>query len=65
MTSAGSVEVRPNVLSSGHCSRVGGQRQAHRNGHWVADAVPVAILPPRCRNSPRVAEVLPLLCLHG
>jgi hypothetical protein len=24
-----------------------------------------AILPPWCRKSPKIAEVLPLLCLHG
>jgi hypothetical protein len=41
------------------------QRQARRWGEWRASAVLLAILPPWCRKSPKVSEVLPLLYLHG
>jgi len=42
-----------------------GQRQAHRSGHWERKRFASAILPAWARKSPRVAEVLPLLYLHG
>ena len=41
------------------------QRQAHRRGSGERQRFASAILPAWSRKSPRVAEVLPLLYLHG
>ena len=39
------------------------RRRGPVTGHKASFAS--AILPPRCRKSPKVSEVLPLLYLHG
>ncbi|MCK9928899.1 IS256 family transposase, partial [Frankia sp. Mgl5] len=55
MTAAGAVEVRAPRVNDRRVDPVSGQRARFSS----------AILPPWCRRSPRVAEVLPLLYLHG
>jgi putative transposase len=55
MTSAGAVQVAAPRVNDKRTDAATGQRQRFRS----------AILPPWCRKSPRVAEVLPLLYLHG
>ena len=54
-TAAGAVEVRAPRVDDRRLEEGSGQRRAFRS----------AILPPWCRRSPKVAEVLPLLYLHG
>jgi transposase-like protein len=54
-TSAGSVEVRAPRVNDKRTDEASGER--HRFSS--------AILPPWCRKSPKIAEVLPLLYLHG
>ena len=55
MTAAGAVEVSAPRVDDRRVDEVTGQRRRFRS----------SILPPWCRRSPRVAEVLPLLYLHG
>jgi transposase-like protein len=55
MTSAGAVEVQAPRVNDKRVDPATGERQRFRS----------VILPPWCRKSPRVAEVLPLLYLHG
>ena len=55
MTAAGAVEVRAPRVNDKRVDMESGQRQRFRS----------VILPPWCRKSPKVAEVLPLLYLHG
>lgn len=55
MTSAGAVQVAAPRVNDKRTDAATGERQRFRS----------AILPPWCRKSPRVAEVLPLLYLHG
>ncbi|MFJ8691282.1 IS256 family transposase [Micromonospora wenchangensis] len=55
MTGAGPVEVVAPRVNDKRSDPVTGQRKRFRS----------AILPPWCRKSPKVAEVLPLLYLHG
>jgi putative transposase len=55
MTSAGAVEVKAPRVNDKRVEETTGQRQRFRS----------QILPPWCRRSPRMAEVLPLLYLHG
>ena len=55
MTAAGAVEVRAPRVNDRRIDVDSGQRQRFRS----------VILPPWCRKSPKVAEVLPLLYLHG
>ncbi|MBO4206296.1 IS256 family transposase [Micromonospora echinofusca] len=55
ITSAGAVEVRAPRVNDKRTDAVTGQRRRFRS----------AILPPWCRKSPKIAEVLPLLYLHG
>jgi putative transposase len=55
MTGAGPVEVIAPRVNDKRSDPVTGERKRFRS----------AILPPWCRKSPRVAEVLPLLYLHG
>ncbi len=55
MTSAGAVEVAAPRVNDKRVDPVTGER--HRFSS--------AILPPWCRKSPKIAEVLPLLYLHG
>jgi putative transposase len=54
-TSAGAVEVRAPRVNDKRTDEASGERQRFTS----------AILPPWCRKSPKVAEVLPLLYLHG
>jgi len=54
-TSAGSVEVRAPRVNDKRVNETTGERR------WFSSA----ILPPWCRKSPKIAEVLPLLYLHG
>ena len=54
-TGAGPVEVRAPRINDRRTDAATGQRRRFRS----------AILPPWCRKSPKVAEVLPLLYLHG
>ncbi|MDH6704141.1 transposase-like protein [Kitasatospora sp. MAA19] len=54
-TSAGSVEVRAPRVNDKRVDETTGERRRFSS----------AILPPWCRKSPKVAEVLPLLYLHG
>ena len=54
-TGAGPVEVRAPRVDDGRLDEATGQRSRFRS----------AILPPYVRRSPKVAEVLPLLYLHG
>ena len=49
----------------GRGDRAAGQRQAHRPGDRRAERFSSAILPPWCRKTPKITEVLPLLYLHG
>ena len=55
MTAAGAVEVRAPRVNDKRIDAESGQRRRFRS----------VILPPWCRTSPKVAEVLPLLYLHG
>jgi len=55
MTAAGAVEVRAPRVNDKRIDVESGQRKRFRS----------VILPPWCRKSPKVAEVLPLLYLHG
>jgi putative transposase len=55
MTAAGGVQVRTPRVDDRRTDLVTGQRIRFRS----------VILPPWCRKSPKVAEVLPLLYLHG
>ena len=55
LTAAGGVQVRTPRVDDRRIDRVTGQRIRFRS----------VILPPWCRKSPKVAEVLPLLYLHG
>jgi transposase-like protein len=55
MTAAGSVEVIAPRVNDKRVDEVTGERRRFAS----------AILPPWCRKSPKVAEVLPLLYLHG
>ncbi|WP_433894229.1 IS256 family transposase [Streptomyces sp. CA-111067] len=54
-TSAGSVEVRAPRVNNKRVDETTGERRRFSS----------AILPPGCRKSPKIAEVLPLLYLHG
>jgi putative transposase len=54
-TSAGSVEVRAPRVNDKRVDEATGERRRFSS----------AILPPWCRKSPKIAEVLPLLYLHG
>jgi putative transposase len=55
MTAAGAVEVRAPRVNDKRVDAQTGERKRFRS----------VILPPWCRKSPKVAEVLPLLYLHG
>jgi putative transposase len=55
LTAAGAVQVRAPRVDDRRVDPVTGQRARFRS----------VILPPWCRKSPKVAEVLPLLYLHG
>jgi putative transposase len=55
MTGAGPIEVSAPRVNDKRTDPVTGERKRFRS----------AILPPWCRKSPKVAEVLPLLYLHG
>ncbi|MFB6393794.1 IS256 family transposase [Polymorphospora lycopeni] len=55
VTGAGAIEVVAPRVNDKRVDPVTGQRRRFRS----------AILPPWCRKSPKVAEVLPLLYLHG
>jgi transposase-like protein len=55
MTSAGAVEIQARRVNDKRVDPATGERQRFRS----------VIVPPWCRKSPRVAEVLPLLYLHG
>jgi transposase-like protein len=55
MTSAGAVEVAAPRVNDKRTDPATGERKRFRS----------VILPPWCRRSPRIAEVLPLLYLHG
>jgi putative transposase len=55
LTAAGGVQVRTPRVDDRRTDLVTGQRIRFRS----------MILPPWCRKSPKVAEVLPLLYLHG
>jgi putative transposase len=55
MTAAGAVEVRAPRVNDRRVDEVTGERQRFRS----------ALLPPWCRKSPKITEVLPLLYLHG
>jgi putative transposase len=55
MTAAGTMQVRTPRVDDRRTDLVTGQRMRFR----------LVILPPWCRKSPKVAEVLPLLYLHG
>ncbi|GLL07239.1 IS256 family transposase [Dactylosporangium matsuzakiense] len=55
MTSAGAIEVVAPRVNDKRVELATGQRKRFRS----------AILPPWCRKSPKIAEVLPLLYLHG
>ena len=55
MTVAGAVEVRARRVNDKRVDAQTGERKRFRS----------VILPPWCRKSPKVAEVLPLLYLHG
>jgi transposase-like protein len=55
LTSAGAVEVRAPRVNDKRTALVTGERKRFSS----------AILPPWCRKSPRITEVLPLLYLHG
>src|SRR5512146_2790491 len=54
-TVAGAVEVRAPQVHDRRVDEASGQRRRFRS----------SLLPPWCRRSPKVAEVLPLLYLHG
>ena len=54
-TVAGAVEVRAPRVADRRVDEASGERRRFRS----------ALLPPWCRRSPKVAEVLPLLYLHG
>lgn len=54
-TAAGSVEVRAPRVNDKRVDATSGERKRFSSG----------ILPPWCRRSPKIAEVLPLLYLHG
>jgi putative transposase len=54
-TAAGAVEVRAPRVEDRRVDEATGERKRFRS----------AILPPWCRKSPKVTEVLPLLYLHG
>ena len=70
-SSAGGPQRLPPRAGGGHGGGCGagagaaGQRQAHRRGDRGAQRFSSAILPAWARKSPQVAEVLPLLYLHG
>jgi hypothetical protein len=55
MTAAGAVEVTAPRVNDRRVDPDTGERKRFAS----------AILPPWCRRSPTIAEVLPLLCLHG
>ena len=55
MTSAGAIDVTAPRVNDKRIDEQTGERQRFASG----------ILPPWCRRSPRIAEVLPLLYLHG
>jgi len=55
LTAAGAVQVRTPRVDDRRSDLVSGERSRFRS----------VILPPWCRKSPKVAEVLPLLYLHG
>ena len=55
MTAAGAIEVRAPRVNDKRVDEATGERKRFQS----------QILPPWCRRSPRVAEVLPLLYLHG
>jgi putative transposase len=55
MTAAGAIQVRAPRVHDRRVDPLTGQRSRFRS----------VILPPWCRKSPKVAEVLPLLYLHG
>jgi transposase-like protein len=55
MTAAGAVQVRAPRVNDKRIDPVTGDRKRFRS----------VVLPPWCRKSPKVAEVLPLLYLHG
>lgn len=54
-TAAGAVEVKAPRVNDRPVDEATGERKRF----------PSAILPPWCRKSPKISEVLPLLCLHG
>lgn len=54
-TAAGPVEVRAPRVNDRRVDEASGERQRFSS----------KILPPWCRKSPKISEVLPLLCLHG
>ena len=54
-TAAGAVEVRAPRVNDRRVDEVTGERRRFSS----------AILPPWCRKSPKIGEVLPLLYLHG
>src|SRR5436309_7697283 len=55
MTAAGAVQVRAQRVNDKRVDEQTGERRRFRS----------VVLPPWCRRSPKVAEVLPLLYLHG
>lgn len=55
LTSAGAVEVTVPRLNDKRTDPATGERRRFSS----------AIVPPWCRKSPKIIEVLPLLCLHG
>ncbi|CNG55638.1 Transposase (fragment 1) [Mycobacterium tuberculosis] len=55
LTSAGAIEVRAPRVNDKRVDPATGERQRFSS----------AILPPWCRKTPKVSEVLPLLYLHG
>ncbi|MFE2839426.1 IS256 family transposase [Streptomyces mirabilis] len=54
-TAAGAVEVKAPRVNDKRVDEASGERKRFSS----------AILPPWCRKSPKISEVLPLLCLHG
>ena len=54
-TAAGAVEVRAPRVNDRRVDEATGERARFRS----------SILPPWCRKSPKITEVLPLLYLHG
>ncbi len=54
-TSAGALEIRAPRVNDKRVEEASGERRRFAS----------VMLPPWCRKSPKVAEVLPLLYLHG